>query len=658
MRSASLPFGGIGARLRGRPRRRRPEGCRVGIPCPELLSVPIPSRVVPAPAALVGVAAFTLCQFLATGAAHAQLRILNWNVATVNGDPNAIRDVLAMAAEDDLSGFAVVPAILVFQEVKADDINVLEGLVDAAIPGVNYTRGTYTTSTSEDSAGGAQAVFYRNTVVTELTATHIDLDTGAGRKSDRWQFQLVGYSSTAARFYIYSSHLKAGTGSTNENERLSGAQTIRNSSDSLPQGTHILYCGDFNVYSNNEPAYVEFLSLGNGQGLDPLGSGSWGGVGNAIKHTQSPRDIAADGLTGGGMDDRFDFQLTTSEFQDSNGLSIVMGSYRSFGNDGNHYNLAINDGSNSYYPGDIATSNLLADLLFNASDHIPVIVDYQVPGVLSAVMSPNFGKVIQGASVTVPALVQNIAAGHPLAIDSLDVQVTGTGSLSGSGVTVAPLAPSFGSVALAVNTAQVGFVSGGATVTALSEAAQNANFLLTTGGQVVRASNASLSASADVDATTVTVTDTVGATTVGLTANVHNLGYDLSQALLDIDLIGGLGNGFALVSGIESGIGSTPASLQFSFNATGKPAGEYSKTVTVSVSDEDIPGSGSTQLSLTLTVILETAGNPADLDGNGTVDGADLAVLLGQWGGPGSADLDGSGVVDGADLAMVLGAWM
>ncbi|MBM4112628.1 MAG: hypothetical protein FJ253_04525 [Phycisphaerae bacterium] len=48
---------------------------------------------------------------------------------------------------------------------------------------------------------------------------------------------------------------------------------------------------------------------------------------------------------------------------------------------------------------------------------------------------------------------------------------------------------------------------------------------------------------------------------------------------------------------------------------------------------------------------------PADLDGNGTVDGADLGELLGQWGQAGSADLDGSGAVDGADLGELLGAW-
>lgn len=48
---------------------------------------------------------------------------------------------------------------------------------------------------------------------------------------------------------------------------------------------------------------------------------------------------------------------------------------------------------------------------------------------------------------------------------------------------------------------------------------------------------------------------------------------------------------------------------------------------------------------------------PADFDGSGTVDGADLAVVLVQWGTSGDADLNADGQVDGADLARVLVAW-
>lgn len=46
-----------------------------------------------------------------------------------------------------------------------------------------------------------------------------------------------------------------------------------------------------------------------------------------------------------------------------------------------------------------------------------------------------------------------------------------------------------------------------------------------------------------------------------------------------------------------------------------------------------------------------------DISGDLVIDGADLAIVLGQWGTAGVADLNGDGVVDGADLAVVLGTW-
>ncbi|MFO0873706.1 MAG: hypothetical protein U0575_07005 [Phycisphaerales bacterium] len=49
--------------------------------------------------------------------------------------------------------------------------------------------------------------------------------------------------------------------------------------------------------------------------------------------------------------------------------------------------------------------------------------------------------------------------------------------------------------------------------------------------------------------------------------------------------------------------------------------------------------------------------NPADLDGDGKVDAADLGLLLSNWGGSGAGDLDGDGVVGAADLGLLLSAW-
>jgi hypothetical protein len=55
-------------------------------------------------------------------------------------------------------------------------------------------------------------------------------------------------------------------------------------------------------------------------------------------------------------------------------------------------------------------------------------------------------------------------------------------------------------------------------------------------------------------------------------------------------------------------------------------------------------------------------GCAADLDGNGGVDGIDLAIILNRWGTDGgkdypNADIDGNGTIDGADLAQILGSW-
>jgi hypothetical protein len=45
-----------------------------------------------------------------------------------------------------------------------------------------------------------------------------------------------------------------------------------------------------------------------------------------------------------------------------------------------------------------------------------------------------------------------------------------------------------------------------------------------------------------------------------------------------------------------------------------------------------------------------------DLDGDGDVDGADLAILLSGWGTP-QGDLNGDGNTDAADLTVLLSAW-
>jgi hypothetical protein len=50
-----------------------------------------------------------------------------------------------------------------------------------------------------------------------------------------------------------------------------------------------------------------------------------------------------------------------------------------------------------------------------------------------------------------------------------------------------------------------------------------------------------------------------------------------------------------------------------------------------------------------------------DLNSDGTVNGADLAILFNAWGACGGgacpADFDADGAVDGDDLGLLLGNW-
>ncbi|MSR40956.1 MAG: hypothetical protein EXS10_03530 [Phycisphaerales bacterium] len=74
---------------------------------------------------------------------------------------------------------------------------------------------------------------------------------------------------------------------------------------------------------------------------------------------------------------------------------------------------------------------------------------------------------------------------------------------------------------------------------------------------------------------------------------------------------------------------------------------------------------GVTAMTITITPVMGAFSmsghyvgvNPNDLNGDGWVDAADLAILLSQWGGAGSADFDANGVVGANDLASLLNAW-
>lgn len=188
---------------------------------------------------------------------------------------------------------------------------------------------------------------------------------------------------------IFAVHLKASSGSTNEQTRLAEVDSLRKVTNQLHAGSNFIVCGDFNLYGSFEPAYQRLLQVqaGNsGHVHDALSlSGTWNNPSYAIHHTQSPRVRSFGGGATGGMDDRFDLILYSTALQQAGGMKAIPSSLKAFGNDGLHYNDSINRLPNN------AVSAAVANAIHNASDHLPVIMDFEVqlPFVAQVDVSPQ-----------------------------------------------------------------------------------------------------------------------------------------------------------------------------------------------------------------------------------------------------------------------------
>jgi hypothetical protein len=173
---------------------------------------------------------------------------------------------------------------------------------------------------------------------------------------------------------FYSGHLKAGDTDSDAARRVEECDVLRGELEELSPNSLFMFMGDFNLYTSFEDAYQLLLSplpSLNGQLYDPLNRpGEWhNSVSFADIHTQSPRVVSFGGGSTGGMDDRFDFILASLAWIDTTASKIIPGTYKAYGNDGLHFNLAINDGSNEAVPDSVA------DALHEAADHLPVVVD-------------------------------------------------------------------------------------------------------------------------------------------------------------------------------------------------------------------------------------------------------------------------------------------
>ena len=208
-------------------------------------------------------------------------------------------------------------------------------------------------------------LIYRNSLITYASQDTIGTDL-----RDISEYELI-IDGNLIRFY--SCHLKASTG--NEYLRLAEVTKLRDHLNQLDEGTEFIIAGDMNFYTSSEPGYQKFIAdegnnIGRAEDLSDQ-IGEWhNNIDFAGVHTQSTRDSQFGGGASGGLDDRFDFIFSSYQLNNGTGLEYINNTITSFGNDGEHLNMSINDGTNS------AVSPEVADALYYASDHLPVFADF------------------------------------------------------------------------------------------------------------------------------------------------------------------------------------------------------------------------------------------------------------------------------------------
>ena len=136
------------------------------------------------------------------------------------------------------------PDILVGQEITSQaGINgFLNNVLNVASSG--FAAGTFIDGPDTDNG-----IFYKPASFTFLANNVITTDL---RNINEF---VLTENTTGDTLRIYSVHLKASTGTTNQQQRLDEVEALRNVTDNLPVNSNFLVCGDFNIYGSTEPAY-------------------------------------------------------------------------------------------------------------------------------------------------------------------------------------------------------------------------------------------------------------------------------------------------------------------------------------------------------------------------------------------------------------------
>ncbi len=171
-------------------------------------------------------------------------------------------------------------------------------------------------------------------------------------------------------------HPKAGSTPSDRDQRTATATLIMNHIVSNNIEGNVMLMGDLNVYYSTEGSFVKYTTptTSGFRFYDPANAVGYWSNNSAFTHVHTQSTSTSQGCkVAGGMDDRFDFILTSLPLlEDNNRLRFVNGSYWALGQDGNRLNGSLMSPSNNSLPSDIILS------LFNMSDHLPVTLKLYV----------------------------------------------------------------------------------------------------------------------------------------------------------------------------------------------------------------------------------------------------------------------------------------
>jgi hypothetical protein len=523
----------------------------------------------------------TLAGFILLPSPVSALRVCTYNVLNFPGTTGSAR-------EDDFRAVIeqIDPDVLVVQEMisSSGQTQFLNNVMNYSVPG-KYAAAPFIDGYDTDNS-----MFYKVATVDFLSQTAIST---ALRDINEYVLRPDGYSSSGAEFRIYSAHLKAGATTEDENKRLAECTILRNHCNALPSGSHFFLGADLNIRESTEDAYQKLVGSeadNDGRFKDPINRpGNWHDVQAMVDIiTQSTRTLSFGGGATGGMDDRFDQLLISYATADSEGIDYISGSYDAYGNDGDVYPARLNKSIND--PDNQDVGPVLGENLHQASDHLPVYLDIQLPAKIQTATSLDFGTVIVGATAEENLRVYNVAT--PPA-DELDYEFSAPTGFSAPGGMFATDAGDSSDHTISMNTTTSGNKSGDLEIA--SDDVDDPTTDVSLSGTVLdHAQPSTLAGSVVTEDTLDFGTHAIGEFS-DQTAQVHNYDYDALQALLrvyDAEVIGGNGR-FSLAGGFSpADVGATPANYTVNFDDAGAEAGStYAATLTFSTRDQDgLPG--------------------------------------------------------------------